>query len=207
MIDRQVLKQKYKGRSDDSMGSQCCAGYPGLTYTALQIANFIPKCKIYCEPLAGLARVAKHIKADRIILNDMSDYAFEYLLKNFPNAEITEEDYLECIKKHDSIDTFFLIDPPYRTSAYILNPKTFIDRTDTEYFKEIRDLIPTLKGDFILCSDSSRTGANIFKDTKFYTNIVISSKKIFGQTSKILLISNKPFIRLKFASIETWGQG
>ena len=184
--------------------SICVNGYPGLTLTADQIALYIPHCKIYCEPLAGLGRVAKLVSADRMILNDMSDFAIEYLKKNFPNAEVIKGDYIDCIKKYDSVDTFFLIDPPYRTSAYALNQKTFIDRTDTTYFTEIRDLLPTLKGNFIMCSDSSRTGARIYKDTPYYKTIVEGSKQklIFGKTSKILLISNLPFNAKKTESEE-----
>src|SRR5690348_11609986 len=161
----------YKKPHDNSQGSACLSGYAGLATTADQIYKFVPECEIYCEPLAGLARVAKFIKAKQMILNDLSDYAFNYLKINFPNAIITKEQYLDCISKYDKEGTFFLIDPPYRTSLYAVNTKTFIDRTDTQYFKELRDLLPQLKADFIMCSDSSRTGARIFKDTKYYTRI------------------------------------
>ena len=67
--------------------------YPGLFFTASQIGAHFPKCRIYCEPFSGLARTAKY-------------------------AIITHEDFIACIKKWDSKDTFFLIDPPWDNSFY-----------------------------------------------------------------------------------------
>lgn len=179
-------------------GNKCLEGYPGLTYVADKISRYIPFCDTYVEPFAGLGRVAHYVKFEhkskKIILNDMSDYAIQYLKKYFKYAEITQEDYIKCIKKHDSEHTFFLIDPPYRTSLYALNDKAFIDRTDTEYFNEIKGLLPKLKSSYILCSDSSRTGNRIFRNSNLNKIIVESDNNIiFGLKSKILLISNKPF--------------
>lgn len=189
---------KYADNSNSDHGSKCYGGYPGLEHTALKISRFIPPCKKYVEPFAGLGRVARHIKADSIILNDMSDYSIAYLKRHFLLAEITKSDYQACIKLNDGIDTFFLIDPPHRTSAYVLNEKTFCDRTDTEYFKELRDMLPLLQGKFILCSDASRTGARIFKHTPFFKIVVESDGNVvFGKRSKILCISNTPFIEQK----------
>src|SRR3990172_4790502 len=132
---KKIDTSNYTKSFNSDHGSKCYGGYPGLACTANKIAQYIPICNQYVEPFAGLGRIAKYVKAEKIILNDMSDYAIEYLKIHFLSAEITKEDYLHCIEKHDSKNTFFLIDPPHRTSAYALNPKTFIDRTDTEYFK------------------------------------------------------------------------
>ncbi len=198
---------KYADNSNSDHGSKCYGGYPGLEHTALKISRFIPLCIKYVEPFAGLGRVAKFIRANKIILNDMSDFSINYLKKHFPSAEITKSDYQVCIKKNDDIDTFFLIDPPHRTSAYALNEKTFCDRTDTEYFKELRDMLPLLQGKFILCSDASRTGARTFKNTRFFKTVVESDGNvIFGKPSKILCISNNPFIeqRRETMTLKTW---
>ena len=73
-------------------------GYPGLAFSAFQISEYIPKCKIYVEPFAGLGRTVES-KHDRVILNDKSDYAVNYLKSHFPFAEITQEDFEECILK------------------------------------------------------------------------------------------------------------
>mgnify|MGYP003141822005 CR=1 FL=1 len=92
--------------------------YPGLFFTASQIGAHFPKCRIYCEPFSGLARTAKYARCEIMVLNDMGKYANECCKKNFSKAIITHEDFMACIKKWDSKDTFFLIDPPWDNSYY-----------------------------------------------------------------------------------------
>ena len=92
--------------------------YPGLFFMSKFIGPYIPKSKIYVETFSGLARTAKHSKSEIVILNDKSEYANKICKKRFPNAIITSQDFEDCIKKHDSKDTFFLIDPPWRTDFY-----------------------------------------------------------------------------------------
>tara|TARA_R110002020_G_scaffold342168_3_gene556684 strand:- start:2082 stop:2771 length:690 start_codon:yes stop_codon:yes gene_type:complete len=92
--------------------------YAGLTYTAKQISLFFPKCKIYVECFAGLGRTAKYVNCDIMILNDKSKFSNNYCEKKFPNAIIENMDFIDTIKKYDSLDTFFLIDPVWRTDFY-----------------------------------------------------------------------------------------
>ena len=99
------------------IGAGHIRGYAGLVHTALQISEYIPKCKIYVEPLAGKGRVAKYVKSDRFVLNDMSDYAYNFLSKNF-NAEITQMDFEECIKLYDGQDVFMVFDCPWDLMEY-----------------------------------------------------------------------------------------
>ena len=93
--------------------------YPGLTYTARQISLFFPKCKTYVECFAGLARTAKYCRnCETMVLNDKSEYSNNYCKKKFPNAIVENMDFIETIKKYDSKDTFFLIDPVWRSDFY-----------------------------------------------------------------------------------------
>ena len=92
--------------------------YPGLFFTASQIGAHFPKCRIYCEPFSGLARTAKYARCEIMVLNDMGKFSNEYCKKNFSSAIITHEDFMACIKKWDSKDTLFLIDPPWDNSFY-----------------------------------------------------------------------------------------
>ena len=92
--------------------------YPGLTFTAPQIGPYFPKTKYYVEPFSGLARTAKYSRSEVMILNDKSKFSNNYCKKKFRNAVITNEDFEVSIKKWDSKDTFFLIDPPWRTDFY-----------------------------------------------------------------------------------------
>ena len=92
--------------------------YPGLFWMSKFIGPYFPKTKYYVEPFSGLARTAKHSRSQIMILNDKSEYANNQCRKKFPNAMITNQDFETCIKRWDSKDTFFLIDPPWRTDFY-----------------------------------------------------------------------------------------
>ena len=161
-------------------------GYPGLTHTAKGIAARIGECDIFCEPFAGLGRVSKYIKANKIILNDMSDFSFSYLIKEFPNAIVTQKDFLECIEANDSPLTTFLFDPPWARKDYADNPKTFCDRGVGEYYKKLRDIVPTLRGKWFCAgrfSGGSRSCVTVyFKDYPFF--VVESDRTINGHKIK-----------------------
>ena len=53
-----------------------------------------------------------------MVLNDMGKYANENCKKKFSKAIITHEDFMACIKRWDSKDTLFLIDPPWDIKFY-----------------------------------------------------------------------------------------
>ena len=174
--------------------TELSGGYSGLKNTAKQIIEYIPKSKIYVEPFAGLGRTVES-KHDRVILNDKSDYAVNYLKSHFPYAEVTQEDFEECILKWDSEDTFFLIDPPWRTPIYD-NDKSFIDRTPKKYYQKIMQILPTLKGDWIVCSSLAERGLNKILSKSGYPMIDIKGTwLICGKPVTLKMISNKPFIK------------
>lgn len=168
-------------------------GYAGLKFTADKINQHIPTSKIYVEPFAGLGRTVE-LRHEKIILNDMSDYAVNYLKENFSTAIITQEDFMDCIKKYDSEDTFFLIDPPWRFSCYDSHKNAFCDRTPYEYYTQILNIVKTLKGDWIICSAKDEHEIKkILTKSDYYKTVVTSDKKvIFGKYAQTLLLSNLP---------------
>jgi len=187
-------------------------GYPGLKHTAKQISEHIPKCKIYVEPFAGLGRTVE-LRHKKIILNDMSDYAVDYLkneyqyydtfcmgTKGYP-ITITQEDFMDCILRHDSPDTFFLIDPPWRFTCYDSHHNAFCDRKPIEYYQQILDILPKLEGDWIICSNvDEHEIKKILSKTasrRGYFSIIVESDKkvIFGKKARTLLVSNKQLSR------------
>jgi len=178
-------------------------GYPGLKNTAKGIMKYVPHCKIYVEPFAGLGRTTEYVSADKIILNDMSDYAVNYLKNKFPkntldyrDIEITQEDFKECILKHDSEDTFFLIDPPWSKSIYTKNIddntdvkgikiKPFCNITPSEYYRIIFDIIKTIKGKWLICMNHNRAYPKEYKST-----VIESTKTIMGYAIKTRIVYN-----------------
>jgi len=176
-------------------------GYAGLKHTAKQIAEFIPKCKLYIEPFCGQASVSKYVKADKMILNDMS----EFIWKKFglqsrldKVIEYTQEDFEICIKKHDSSHTFFLIDPIWRTEHYTNHTQAFMDRKPNEYYKKISELIQEMKGDWIVCgvanlSTQSHEQRLLYANPNFHKKIVVGKGTFFGKHARTLLVSNREF--------------
>ena len=161
-------------------------GYPGLTHTAKTIAEIIGECDIFCEPFAGLGRVSEHIKANKIILNDMSDFAVKFLEEKFKAAVVTQLDFASSIVLNDSDRTTFLFDPPWARKDYADNPKTFCDRGVGEYYKKLADMVPTLKGRWFCCgrySGGSRSAVTVyFKKYPYF--VVESNRTINGHNIK-----------------------
>lgn len=168
-------------------------GYAGLTHTALVISEHIPKCKIYVEPFAGLGRTAKHAQAEQIILNDKSDYACNFLSKHF-KADVYNLDFEEMFRLYDSIETVFLIDPPWSTLEYEkgCRNRAFCDRTPKEYYDKIFEWLPTLKGHWFLCGKKDNSRLN---DDRWFHQLFKSKRKIMGGNISTLVMSNKPFTR------------
>jgi DNA adenine methylase len=72
---------------------------------------------------------------------------------------ILNQDYKSVIKKYDSSNTFFYLDPPYEKSKGLYKEFT-ID------FEEMARLLKSIKGKFLLSINDSSTIRNIFKDFK-----------------------------------------
>jgi site-specific DNA-adenine methylase len=161
-------------------------GYPGLTHTAKDIAAFIGFCDVFCEPFAGMGRVSAHISANKIILNDMSDYAVSKLTEDFPLGVVTQEDFMTCIKRWDAENVTFLFDPPWARKDYADNEKTFCDRGVGEYYKQLASIVPTLKGKWFCAgrfSGGARSTVSVyFKD--YPHTVVYSERTINGHPIK-----------------------
>ena len=201
--------------------------YPGLTYTARQISLFFPKCKTYVECFAGLGRTAKYANCKTMVLNDKSEYSNNYCKKKFPNAIVENMDFIETIKKYDSKDTFFLIDPVWRSDFYdgtikfgdkhllpnraltlknkkntevltkrelnknkSMNKLSFCDRTAKQYLSDLDNILPTIKGHYILTLNK-----NGKFNSKFTCLVQYHKPRIFGNYPSSRLFSNKPFKR------------
>ena len=184
------------------MGKGHVRGYPGLTHTALKISEYIPKCNVYVEPLAGKGRVAKHIKAKKMYLNDKSDFAFNYLKTHFNGKHISNVDFKKMFE-YDSPTTVFLIDPPWSKTEYEEGCKNlaFCDRTPKEYYDEIFHLLPSLKGDWFVCGDKNN---HRLEKSIYYSKLFQSNKKIMGGNISTLVMSNKPFVRYHQNNLGEW---
>jgi len=86
------------------------------------------------------------------------------LKERLKNTTIENKDYQEILKKYDSKNTFFYIDPPYpeTTAATDWKDKNLV--FTKEDLKKLNSILKSLKGKFILSID--RKNVNEFKDFK-----------------------------------------
>ena len=161
--------------------------YAGLTYTAKQIGHHFTKSKYYIEPFSGLARTAKYSKSEIMILNDISEFANKKCKKLFPNAIIRNMDFIECIKKYNFEDSFFLIDPPWRLDFYDKETSKINRKTANQYLKDLEEILPTIKGTYIVTLESNK------KIKSPHSKLIIHThSRLFGNKPKTMMFSNKP---------------
>ena len=161
--------------------------YAGLFYTAKQIGHHFIKSKYYIECFSGLARTAKFSRSEIMVLNDISQFANKKCKKLFPNAIITNMDFIECIKKYNFEDSFFLIDPPWRLDFYDKETSKINRDTAAQYLKELEEILPTIKGTYIVTLEANK------KIKSPYSKLVIHThSRLFGNKPKTMMFSNKP---------------
>ena len=197
----EIQSEYRRAKRGAKYGNGKLGGYPGLAFTCHQIAEYFPPCKIYVEPFAGLGRTAKYAKADKVVLNDMSEFAFNTLKSKFRSAHVTQKDFLDCILENDTADTFFLIDPPWRRELYDGND-AFIDRHPFEYYTKLLEVLPQIKANWFVCGDSKERGIKKILTESGYPQIIIKSRRtILGKPAQVKIISNKPFVRYHQATL------
>jgi len=182
------------GKPKSVWGKKWLGGYSGLKFTAEQIAKYIPECEVYVEPFAGLARTAEYAKCKKMILNDMSEHSNQFCKENFPDATITHEDFRDCIKKWDSENTFFLIDPPWRDNVYSENDLTYSNMKISNYYVNIFYLLNKCQANWIVCTSQHSTGYQICENQRrFMKTLESDGNPIFGKKTHVVLISNLSF--------------
>lgn len=87
-----------------------------------------------------------------------TDYQDKYKIR-LENTIILNKDYKEVIKKYDSPNTFFYIDPPYSMSKRE-------DYYEGQYINinELYNLLKNIKGKFLMSYDNDTYTKNLFKD-------------------------------------------
>jgi len=107
--------------------------------------------------------------------------------KRLKNVKIYNEDYKNIIKKYDSKNTFFFLDPPYENTKGLYTNESF-------NFEELRDILSKIKGKFLLTLNYSQNIKTLFKN---YNQKTIHLKSVGGiaigkNPRKELMIWNYP---------------
>jgi DNA adenine methylase len=117
-------------------------------------------------------------------LKDIKDYK-----KRIKNTIIKNTDYKEIVKKYDSKETLFYLDPPYENSD-----KSKIYKNNVLDYEELAFILKQIKGKFLLSINGSINIIKIFKDFKIRTlqlKTIAHKGHILGGKPRVeLLISN-----------------
>jgi DNA adenine methylase len=93
-------------------------------------------------------------------LGRIKDGMFEKYKDKLKDVIISNADYAVPVKKYDSPDTFFFIDPPYENTL-----KSFDYAEDTGFdFIRLRDVLKTIKGKFLMTINDSPNIRRVFSD-------------------------------------------
>lgn len=178
-------------------GSGHVRGYSGLVHTAVPISRFIHPNIYFVEHFAGLGRITRQVQ-DRfgyVILNDLSAYACEHNLNNFPLAQITQQDFITSIKRWDSRKTTNFFDPPWRKSEYEngCHGRAVCTMEPREYYRIIFEILPKLEGDWFVTGSKNNTA---LKKSGYPYKLIEAEDgaKIMGGLIKTAIISNKEFV-------------
>lgn len=102
------------------------------------------------------------------------------------DVEILNQDYKDIIKKYDSPNTFFYLDPPYENSKGLY-----------DYFhlhiKDIFDVLKNIKGKFLISYNNSKEAKKLFKNYHInYLNTNYANPNKGGQDIDVkeIIISN-----------------
>ena len=190
-----IKAKKQRPGSKCVWGEQLLGGYPGQKNTAAVIAEYIPKCKYYVEPFAGIGSIGDFIKPELLkVYNDLSLEARRILKKkNQFNkyVHISNLDFKACLKEWDNVETFFLIDPPWNEAIYKNNRNTVSNSSVLKYYQTILYEVLYLKANWILCAGQFGVAANLINKSNWQKKIVYGKRNsIFGYTPKVLLCSN-----------------
>ena len=170
------------------------AGYPGLSGISPRLAKMIPSCKTYVEALAGAARTYQELrrldtKIQFFILNEKSPFILQWLRDNFhkDKTEVTELDFIECIRQYDSTETVFLFDLPWFITLY-KQPFSWFDRESVKQYEiELLNELKTIQGKFFI---TTRIENIRMKHTSYHKYLIKTEYVVSGKYPETLVTSN-----------------
>ena len=127
-----------------------------------ELVNETPKSKT--DKLLKSLYLSCNTFGNKGVGNIYRDYSGENKIKRISEykerlnkVKIYNQNYIKIIKKYDSVDTFFFIDPPYENSDDLYNHGDFD-------FEELRDVMLNIKGLFMITLNDSKYIRTLFKD-------------------------------------------
>lgn len=133
--------------------------------------------KIYIEKVKK-----KDLKKE--LNNKIQTENIEKYKNKLKNVTLLNQDYKKVIRKYDSPKTFFFLDPPYEKSEKLYKDGSL-------NFEELRDILKTIKGKFMLTLNDSPYIKKLFNNYKIKTIMLGSVGGMgIGKPRKELIIMN-----------------
>jgi DNA adenine methylase len=105
------------------------------------------------HPITSSKGIYQVTRVDRI-LRHLADYQ-----EKLKGVKYETRDYEAVVKKYDSPDTFFFIDPPYENTS-----KSFGYAQDKDFdFERLREVLDKIRGDFLMTINDSPRIRQLFK--------------------------------------------
>lgn len=128
------------------------------------IEPYLPKDIItYVEPFAGSFAVSQRLKnrPETLVYNDINVYEG---IEELDTDHIEHLDYKECIKKWDSVDTVFYLDPPY------LRKEDWYGgvNNDINFHKELKETLLNIKGKWFMNYESQYEIEKMYRGFNIY---------------------------------------
>lgn len=170
------------------------AGYPGITGISRLMAKFTPICKYYVEPFAGTAKAFQELlkieplKFQIAVLNDTSDFIYNWLKENFSLPLITKLDFIEIFKAYNIPKTHFNIDQPWNRTYYEQSFSTFDRISCAEYDNEVLREVEKLEAcTFMITTRKENTR---MLDSGYNNYLIPSEYVVSGKYPKVLVTTN-----------------
>lgn len=170
------------------------AGYPGITGISRLMAKFTPSCKYYVEPFAGTAKVFQELlkieplKFQVAVLNDTSDFIYNWLKENFSLPLITKLDFTEIFKTYNIPKSHFNIDQPWNRTFYEQSFSSFNRISVAEYDNEVLREVEKLQ-DCTFMITTRKENTRMLNSG--YNNYLIPSEYVVsGKYPKVLVTTN-----------------
>lgn len=139
---------------------------------------------------------ASSITSKESRLNESKKTGFDpNLSKRLTHVQIENKDALELIKKLDSVDTFFYLDPPY-----VGTEQGHYGGYTQEHFDALLNQICQLKGKFLLSSYPNAELKNYIKKFKWFSeikNMQLSASQDKSRRKQEILTANYPISKTK----------
>lgn len=133
----------------------------------------------YVEPFGGTFSVGHSLNVEPLfkIYNDILRYDFKIVADIIENS-----DYSQILKKYDSVNTFFYLDPPYYGKEYLYG----LENEDSDFHIELKEHLKSLKGNFLMSYEAHPFILDLYQDSNQFQIIRYSGSNRYHKKEIVI---------------------